>query len=73
MIMIEIQYSGKVLLLLVNPHMLHQNACPSYINYHLKRGHFVASYVQPVIINNCLKITSVIKVAPMKIMDDSHY
>jgi len=47
MIMVEIQYSGTALLLLVNPWIPHQNdgnACPSYC---LKGRRFVASYVQP--------------------------
>jgi len=49
--MIEIQGRGTALLLLVNTRILHQNngtTCPSYINYSLKRRHFVASHVQPV-------------------------
>jgi len=48
MIMIEIQCRGTALLLLVSPHIPHQNngiMHPSYINYHLKRICFVASYV----------------------------
>jgi len=47
-----VQYSGTALLLLVNlriPHQNNDNACPSYINYCLKRRRFVASNVQPVV------------------------
>jgi len=52
MIMIEIQYIGTALLLLVIPRIPYQNnrtTRPSYICYCLKRRCFVASYVQPVI------------------------
>jgi len=66
MIMIEIQCRGTALLLLVNPHILQQNngtACPSYINYCLKRRQFVAGYVQPAIKQNRFNRTSAIKVA----------
>jgi len=44
--MIEIQYSGTAFHVYCIKTMA---LCPSYINYHLKRGLFVASYVQPVI------------------------
>jgi len=49
MIMIEIQYSSKTLLLLVNLHIPHQNNGTAQPNYHLKRRGFVASYVQTII------------------------
>jgi len=55
MIMIEIQYSGTALLLLVNPCVPHQNngIMPQlyHFNYHLKRGCFVA---EPVVWVKCL-------------------
>jgi len=77
MIMIEIQYSGIALLFLVNPCIVYQNngtVCLNYIYYCLKGRCFVANYVQPVIQHyNCLKITSAIKVATMKIIDDFRY
>jgi len=52
---------------------------PSYINYCLKRRCSVANNVQPVVtgtavrIDNCLKRTSAIKIATMKIMDNFCY
>jgi len=74
--MIEIQYSGTALLLLVNPRIrttLKSGVPVTCINYHLKRRRFVASYLcsthyTGVQINNCLKLTSAIKVAPLKII-----
>jgi len=41
--------------------------------YCLKRRRFIASRYAAVQINNCLKITSAIKVATLKITDNFHY
>jgi len=76
--MIEIQYSGTTLLLLVNPHIRttskQWHCAPQLYQSFSEKKTFIASYVPPVTqINNCLKITSAIKVAAMKIMDNFHY
>jgi len=72
MIMIEMQYSSTALLLLVNPCILHQNNGLSYINYCPKMlcCQLCATHYTTLRIN---KITSAIKVAPMKISDDFHF
>jgi len=49
MIMIEIQHSGTALLLLMNPYHIETMAPHALLMYFLKRRHFVASYVQPII------------------------
>jgi len=81
MIVIEIQYNTTALLLLVNPRTPHQNNGTMHPIYayqlssekktlccQLCSTHYIA-----VRINNCLKRTSAIKVATMKITDDFHY
>jgi len=79
MIMIEIQYSGTALLLLVNPRILHQNndtARPTYVFIILKKTlhcQLCSTSYAAVQINNCLKRTSAIKVAIMKITGDFNY
>jgi len=75
MIMMEIQYSGTALLLLVNPHISHQNngtERPNQLSSEKKKLCFqlCSTHYTAVRINNCLKITSAIKVAPIKITDD---
>jgi len=57
MIMIEIQYSGAALLLLVNPHILYGT---SYINHHLKRRHFVVCSTHLTIIGSHSQYSSYI-------------
>jgi len=64
------------LLLLVNlciPHQNNSTVCPSYINYCLKRKHFVSALLlamfNPLWIKN-FKRTSAIKVTTMKVMEN---
>jgi len=71
MIMIEMQCSSTAFLLLVNSIIPHQNngtARPSYISYCLTlHCQLCWTSYTAVCIDNCLKITSAIKVATMKI------
>jgi len=67
-------YSDTTLLLLVNPHQNNGIMYLSYINYPLKgRRQLCSTHYRVVRINNCLKITSAIKVATMKITDNFCY
>jgi len=71
--LLNIQYSGTALLLLVNPFILHWNnrtTCPTYIFIVWKEDALCSTCYAAIRINNCLKTTFVIKVAAMKITDD---
>jgi len=72
LIMIEIQYSGTALLLLVNPHIPHLNngTVPQLYLLLSKRICFVTSYVCSTHHAAVRKSTAAIKVAPMKVTDD---
>jgi len=75
MIMIKIQYSSKALLLLVNPHIPQQNIGTVHLLFEKKMlcCQLCSTRYKAVRINNCLKRTSAIKVATIKITDDFHY
>jgi len=70
--MIKIQGRDTALLLMLNSCIPHQNNCtvhPSYINYHLMICcQLCLTHYTAVWINNCLKRTSAIEVANIKIM-----
>jgi len=71
LVIIEIQYSGTNLLLLVNPRIPHWNngtVHPAYVFIIWKGDALLPATT--VRIKNCLKRTSEIKVATMKITDD---
>jgi len=72
MIMIEMQYSGTGLLLLVNPRIPHKNNGTAHPIYVFIDASLPAMFNPLYRITN-LKRTSAIKVAIMKITDNFHY
>jgi len=78
--MIKIQGRDTALSLLVNPYILRHRIPQLYQLSSKKKTIHLALHCQlcstcytAVRINNCLKRTSTIKIAAMKIMDDFHY
>jgi len=71
--MIEIQYSVAALLLLAYRSKAMALHTPVISVIIVKEETLFSTHYTAVQINNCLKISSAIKVAPIKIMDDFRY